>query len=108
MHPTVSGVPDFTVAVGSCSGVDEVWLSGELDVQTAPQFRDALAGLGGTIVVDVSNLQFIDAAGLSALVLANQRGAQPSGLLSVRGARGLVRRVIEVGGLGTLLADVAA
>lgn len=105
---TVSGMPDFTVTVGRFGAVDEVWLSGELDILTAPQLREVLAGLGRTIVVDASELQFIDAAGLSVLVLAHGRGRMPTRFLSVRGAGGLVRRVIEAAGLGTVLVDATA
>lgn len=106
---TLSHVPDFTVAVGTSRGVHHVRLSGELDVATASQLRDVLAGLtGATLVVDVSGLRFVDAAGLSALVLAIHRGEEPRRRLTVRGARGLVRRVIQAGGLGELLEDAAA
>ena len=86
-----------------------VRLSGELDVANASQLRDALAGLTwAALVVDVSGLRFVDAAGLSALVLAIHRDEEPRRRLTVRGARGLVRRVIGDGGLGELTEDAAA
>jgi anti-anti-sigma factor len=104
--------PRFALKVSQVQGVYEVRLTGELDLLTAGRLRDVLVGLPGpSIVVDVSGLEFIDAAGLSALVLGLQREERDGDgerCLSVKGARGLVRRVIELGGLGELLAETAA
>ena len=104
--------PRFTVTLGTFRGVHEVRLAGELDIVTAARLRDVLVSLPGpAIVVDLSDLEFIDAAGLSALVLAirhHEGNGEPGRQLAVRGAHGLVRRVIEVGGLSGLLVDAAA
>jgi anti-anti-sigma factor len=50
-----------------------VQLSGELDLSTAPQLRDALLPMvrtGGDLVVDLSGVAFIDCAGLRPLLRA--------------------------------------
>ena len=93
-----------TVSPGRAPGAREVAISGELDSTSAARLAEVLAGLDGhALVIDLTGLEFIDAAGLSVLLGAGR----PSGgrLLSVRGARGVVRRVIEAGGLASVLAD---
>lgn len=100
--------PEFTVTVATRDEVHEVTVSGELDVSSASLLREELLKLGPKpVVVDVSNLEFIDAAGLSALVLAAWRDDLPRGQFIVRGAHGLVRRVIVAGELEGLLDRVA-
>ena len=114
MHRAVEGhsqpTPStWTVAVspGDAPGACEVAISGELDSTSAARLAEVLAGLDGhALVIDLTGLELIDAAGLSVLVGA---GAASRGrLLSVRGASGVVRRVIEAGGLGGMLADARA
>lgn len=84
-----------------------VCVSGELDLATAPRLAqvlsDALAASSRGVVVDVSKLVFLDAAGLGVLARAHDRllGEGRPGL-SVRGAEGIPRRVLEIAGLGSL------
>lgn len=97
--------PDFEVTAGAVGNVCEVCLTGELDIAAAPQLRGVLAGLGETkVVVDVTHLRFIDCAGVSALALAMKRHDVP-GDFTLRGANGVVRRVIEAVGFGELLSS---
>lgn len=96
--------PGLSLAVETFGEGHEVLVAGELDIAAAAALRDALVGLGGTpIVVDVTGLEFIDAAGLSALLLGVRRARARGQRLRVRGAHGVVRRVITAGGLGHLL-----
>lgn len=101
--------PDFAMTVRS-EGVDhELRLTGELDIASARCVRRALARIGGRrVVLDVSGLHFIDAAGLSVIARATRSRDGSGSSLTLRGARGLVRRVIEIGELGHLLDDAAA
>jgi anti-sigma B factor antagonist len=65
----------------SVDGVDIVSVSGEIHVTTAPRFRQALDAIidagEGTLVLDLSAVEFIDSTGLSVLLnglrLVNQR-----------------------------------
>lgn len=105
----ISRAPEFVMTVRSAGADHELRLSGELDIASAGCVRRALAHIGGRrVVMDVSGLRFIDAAGLSAIALATQGRDGSRRVLSLRGARGLVRRVIELGELGHLLDDAAA
>lgn len=72
--------------------------TGEIDLFTVTPFRDALdravAG-GGAVEVDLSRVTFLDAAGLSALAAARRTTGDR---LTVVGAKGVVRRVLELTG----------
>ena len=84
-------------------------LSGELDIAWSERVGNTIVGLarragpgGGQrpgVVVDVSALSFIDATGVAALAAAEEHGQT----LVIRGAAGIVRRVLEVSGLSPLL-----
>jgi anti-sigma B factor antagonist len=62
-------LPPSPVAVAA----DQVVLSGELDLATAPQLEMQLAGLDGDILIDCAGLTFIDCRGLRPLVSAHYR-----------------------------------
>jgi anti-anti-sigma factor len=81
---------------------------GELDFGTASVLDEALwrdgAVATGRVVVDVSRLTFMGAAGLNVLVGVHYHlvGQGREGLV-VRGASGIVRRMVELTGLSALL-----
>lgn len=79
-------------------------LSGELDLGTVGQLEDALAPLiseGGTITVQVSDLDFMDSTALHALVkAATSLGGR--GCLVIHGldGKGRIRKLIELSRIG--------
>jgi anti-anti-sigma factor len=82
-------------------------VNGELDVSTAPRFAvelDRLAADGGTVCVDLANLDFCGAAGINVLVGA-VRTLGTRGRLVVYDPSPMVARVIDITGLD-LLVDV--
>ncbi|TVP66527.1 MAG: anti-sigma factor antagonist [Nitriliruptor sp.] len=92
-----------------------VTLSGQLDVATAPDLRQALqeAQYAGAhrVVVDLADLQFLDSFGLGVLVGALRRARLHGGRLVLAGANGRIREILEVTGLDRtfqLTDDVAA
>jgi anti-sigma B factor antagonist len=93
--------PGFSVRLTEDGGWPVLRVTGELDVTVAPTLRHALSavrpGPGQWLVVDVSQLGFIDVSGVRLLITADQqlRAAGSSGL-AVRGAAGIVRRVFEL------------
>lgn len=101
---------DFSITISSHPGSDVVSLRGELDLVGAGGLRACLARLHApTVVVEVSRLSFIDAAGISALVLAYTRATHEGRSLVLRGAEGIVLQVLELTGLSYLLdADISA
>ena len=81
----------------------------QIDHHTAPDFREELAeGLrrceaapdpSPELVVDLSQVTFLDSTGIRALVDAEQALARRGGRLVVRGASGVVRRCLDVTGV---------
>jgi anti-sigma B factor antagonist len=76
-------VPHFAlVEEQSDGGIDIAVVSGEIHVSTAPRLRHGLEAMiargDGTIVLDLTAVEFIDSTGLSVLLnglrLVNQRG----------------------------------
>lgn len=88
-------------------GQTVVAASGQVDLATAPQLAEALAkaqGNGGAeIVVDLADVDFLDSAGVRVLVEAAQAARQRDGVLSVRGARSWVAKVLEITGVDELI-----
>ena len=65
-------------------GVVIAAVTGEIDISTVAQLRERLyelAGNGGTLIVDLNRVTFIDSAGLGALVGTAQRAAEHGGSL---------------------------
>ncbi|MEO3804651.1 STAS domain-containing protein [Nonomuraea sp. B1E8] len=94
-------------------GTVTVSVSGELDIATAEVLRGRLTRLlreadrvrNGTfsLVVEVSGLSFIDAAGLGALVSAQNQAMSQDTPLRVTGAPPSMRRLLRITGLDTHL-----
>jgi anti-sigma B factor antagonist len=91
---------DVTVSAGPPHAVT---LVGELDIETAGRFLDAVADLTGPIDVDCTRLEFVDSTGIAAFIKAywacQERGAQ----LRVRGLTGRARKPFEIAGLDAYL-----
>lgn len=77
-------------------------VSGDIDIATAPRFTKLLydvAGAGPTeIVLDLTELDFMDASGLNAMAGAARR-LRPSSLLTLRSPSALVERLLTITGL---------
>lgn len=100
-------VPDFGVqSSGVTDGVGQVTVAGEVDVATAPNVRDALIGAidaGATSLrIDVSNVAFIDSAGLGALIGVLKRVREADGTIELVGLQPAPRKVVEITGLDEL------
>jgi anti-anti-sigma factor len=102
------GFGAFQITMSRAARAQVVSLRGELDIASAPHVRRALLRADNdAVVIDLSRLAFIDAAGMSAIVLA-RNSRRSAGLdVQIRGARGIVRRVFELAELGHVLDDAA-
>ena len=79
---------------------------GELDVYGAPLLRSKLLDLlpeRPPLVVDLQALDFMDSSGLAVLLELRSRARQSGWHVSVRGARGRVRELLERTGTLTLV-----
>jgi anti-anti-sigma factor len=101
----------FAVEAAIEGDVRVAWLSGELDLATAPRLAPALAETTGMmrprLVLDLSNLDFLDAAGLGAIVGARNSLRSRSGELTLRSPSRFAARVLEIGGLAGLVSQSA-
>jgi anti-sigma B factor antagonist len=103
----VTHMPEHRPAVELICGVPVVAAPGEIDITNAPGFRTALleaSALGhGTFVVDMSETQFCDSAGMHALVWAHKQSRSEGGemLLVVRASA--VLRVFAITGVDRLI-----
>jgi anti-anti-sigma factor len=90
-------------------GEDVIALAGELDLAGEDRVRDALASCRSSrVVVDLALLDFIDARGVAALCDAGELLEAAGAQLEVRGAHGIVRRVLEQLRADGLLGDLRA
>lgn len=82
-------------------------LQGELDLCTRDRLSCAISGAlrhsPQLLVVDLSELSFMDCSGLSVLIWAHQRLAGQGRQLLITGAPPIVLRLIHLTGLGTYL-----
>ncbi|HLI00166.1 MAG TPA: STAS domain-containing protein [Acidimicrobiales bacterium] len=79
-------------------------LQGDLDTYTAPRLRQALAALASAprLVVDLSDVAFIDSAGLGALVGGIRRAQDAGGATAVVCRRPALVRLLEMTGFERL------
>lgn len=109
---------DFELSQHAKDGYVVVELRGELDITTVPNLRPALHALldGKTprIILDLSELAFIDSSALTAIVIADRRARQLGVTLALAAPQRIVARVLSITGLDQhfpvypTLADAAA
>jgi anti-sigma B factor antagonist len=95
--------PSFAIAVSRAGDSCCLAVSGELDMATAPRLRAALdAGLerDASMVVDLASLDFIDMAGLRALLDAAARAGANGRRFELLNPSPAVGRLLELTGLG--------
>ncbi len=99
----------FKISVQTDNSALTLVLIGELDMASVPVLRDAFDAAGDdhtTVVVDLTELTFIDSTGISELLRANRR-LRPRGGIVLRSPTDLVRRVLEITAADHLIADTA-
>ena len=91
---------DLTIRVDESGTTRTVKLGGSCDLATAGSLRQTLHGLMppevNDVVLDVSDLEFIDSTGLGIVLGAMRRLREGGGSLEIAGATGIVRRVLEI------------
>jgi len=93
----------FRVTVRTAPAGPELALTGELDFESAPEFRSRLDCLdlraGERLVLDLSGLEFCDSSGLSAFIAAQHRATDRGATLAVVNVPPAIRRLFRVTGL---------
>ena len=99
---------DLGVDVSERNGFTVVSVMGEMDVYTAPQFRQRLVEVltqgKSRIVVDLEGLEFIDSTGLGVLVGALKRARNQDGDIELVLTKPAIARVFEITGLTKVFA----
>jgi anti-sigma B factor antagonist len=93
---------EFTMSETARDDAYVIVLSGEIDMATAPALQAALLARDGTyplVVVDFTNVSFIDSTGLSALILGFKHLRQHGSDLRLASLQPQSRTVLEVTGL---------
>ena len=84
-------------------GYTVVWVRGEIDMATAPALLGALAepvrAQQCRVVVDLTDVTFMDSTGLNVLVLARGWANAGSGEVRLVGACRMVRKILHITGL---------
>jgi anti-sigma B factor antagonist len=81
-----------------------VRLTGELDLAGAPGLRDCLIALAAAdIVIDMTDLTFMDCSGISVLIEAHKRAIQHGRTVVLRKPQGMVARVLDLSGVDQVL-----
>ena len=92
----------LSVTVRNERGVVIAEVAGEIDISTAAQLRERLfelADSGGTLIVDLNRVTFIDSAGLGALVGTARRAAVHGGSLHAVCSRPQTRKLLWLTGV---------
>jgi anti-sigma B factor antagonist len=91
------------------SGSAIVEVSGELDLYTAPEFRDKLleAGEDRDLIVDLRGSSFIDSTGCRALLLASRRLEPDGHRLVIVNSDSEIARIFSIMGFEELFTIVA-
>lgn len=78
-------------------------VAGELDMHTAPDLDDALTEVidGGAqrVVVDMTDLAFLDSTGLSTILAGHQRISARGGALALDGPSQYIIKMLDITGL---------
>jgi anti-sigma B factor antagonist len=78
-------------------------LRGELDISTAPELeralRDAVRERPGRVLLDLSELGFMDSTGIAVIIRAQLAGAERGRPLRLRRGSGQIQRILECAGI---------
>jgi anti-sigma B factor antagonist len=94
------------IEVVPADGCVTIRLTGEIDLNTAPSIREAalraMSHHGGTLLIDLSGVTFMDSTGLEALLATRRRAELSGGTLQLIDPTQSVLRVLEVTGVDRL------
>ena len=91
---------DIGIDVAERSGATVVAVSGDVDMQTAPQLAEALQAVSSSantsLVVDLSAVEFLDSSGLGVLVAAHRELSANGGRMKLVRPRPAINKVLTL------------
>jgi anti-sigma B factor antagonist len=94
------------------SSQPQVFLAGEVDLETVPELKATLEGIAQgkpkQVVLDLSELSYLSSAGVSAIITASEELKARGAELVITGAYGPVKLVLEMLGLSHLVRQTAS
>jgi|GEM_PF-492121 len=108
-HVTALTPLHILAMVGLPPGTARVAVTGEIDLATAPAFRETLLGVLHThgpavLDIDLAGVTFLDCTGIGALVAVRNAAVHAGSHVRVCHPQPIVRRILEVTGLLDVLA----
>ncbi len=98
IHAPEAEPAKLQIRVQSMQGLAVVRLTGEIDLSNAARLQDQLSLLveQGHVVIDLSEVTFIDSTGLSAFIVGHHRATAAHTGLHLAGATGTVQRLLAL------------
>jgi len=94
---------DISIRVHTVDGVHVFELSGSLDIATSPSVRAALIDMSERgdhrLIVDLTQLEFLDSTGLGALIGGQRRAKEFDGEVRLVAKEGQILRLLRITGL---------
>ena len=92
-------INEFSLTTTESEQGTTVMVAGEVDLATAPELHAALVVLTGDVIVDLTEVSFLDSSGLSALIAGRKHAAAAGHGFEVRHPAELVERAMKISGL---------
>ena len=97
---------EFEIGATTQGGVTIISPRGELDIATAPAFRDAIVtAFAGAryVVADLADLTFLDSSGLAVLAVAHKRADECGARFEIANPREQARSLMELTGVDNVV-----
>ena len=95
------------IDVQKVDGLPVLLVKGEIDIYTAPMFKQAVVGLvsdgHSDVVIDLSGVTFMDSSGFGTLLGATRRLRPAGGGLYLAGANTTIQRMLRLTRLDTIM-----
>lgn len=95
------------IDVQRVEGLPVLLVKGEIDIYTAPMFKQAVVGLvsdgHSDVVIDLSGVTFMDSSGFGTLLGATRRLRPTGGGLYLAGANTTIQRMLRLTRLDTIM-----
>ena len=98
----------FTTRVESFADSVVVHVDGDIDLATSGRLSDDMSRLaesGPNLVLDLTEVPFVDSVGISALLATRSAVLDHGGSLAIRNPSSAVRRLLDLTGLAALLME---